>query len=150
MLFTIVFYDGITLNTSDAETAIRACNMMDKVDAVVNTDTKEVLFGSLPDCMLSEEELERNAKARKRAFQRKREAEYKEAYLKNKLYEDDYTRKSLDRAERDCVCEGLTDIILSLAKEQCDKRYKLFKRGLITKKELLEINELKFVIPKVE
>ena len=150
MLFTIIFYDGVTLNTSDAETAIRACDLMDRVSAVINADTKEVLWGSLPWCMLSEEERQHKTELRERAFARKRESNYKEAYLENKLYANASSIAALMRCEDECIEHGLTDVILTLAKEQCDRRFKLYSRGLITKKELLDVQELKSVIPVKE
>ena len=48
MLFTIVFDEnGLTLNTTDIETAFHACDMPQLVQAVINAETGKVLWGSL-------------------------------------------------------------------------------------------------------
>ncbi len=57
MLFTIVFNEyGLTLNTTDVETAFHACDMPQLVDAVVNAETGKVLWGSLSECELTPEQ----------------------------------------------------------------------------------------------
>ena len=116
---------------------------------VVNADTKEILLGQLLWCMLSVEEHQRKIKLCERAFIRKCESEYKKAYLADKLYANSYSAKKLAYAEKACIKYGLTDIILTLAKEQCDHHFKLYNRGLISEKELLDVDELKSVIPAV-
>lgn len=72
MLFTIVFDDVGTLDTTDIKTAFQACGQTQLVSAVLNAETKEVLYGELPDWMLSPEEAKARAKeeelARKRAW----------------------------------------------------------------------------------
>ena len=48
MLFTIVFNEnGLTLNTTDMETAFHACDMPQLVSAVINAETGKILWGSL-------------------------------------------------------------------------------------------------------
>lgn len=48
MLFTIVFNEGgLTLDTTDIETAFHACDMPQLVDAVINAETGKILWGSL-------------------------------------------------------------------------------------------------------
>lgn len=48
MLFTIVFNEyGLTLDTTDMETAFHACDMPQLVEAVINAETGKVLWGSL-------------------------------------------------------------------------------------------------------
>ena len=70
MLFTIVFNEyGLTLNTTDVETAFHACDMPQLVDAVVNAETGKVLWGSLPDNMLTLEEAKARIAAEKRAIE---------------------------------------------------------------------------------
>lgn len=72
MLFTIVFDEVGTLNTTDIKTAFQACGQTQLVSAVLNAETKEVLYGELPDWMLSPEEAkaiaEKEELARKRAW----------------------------------------------------------------------------------
>lgn len=72
MLFTIVFDEVGTLDTTDIKTAFHACELTHLVSAVLNAETKEVLYGELPDWMLSPEEAKARAKkeelARKRAW----------------------------------------------------------------------------------
>ena len=60
MLFTIVFDEVGSLDTTDIKTAFQACGQTQLVSAVLNAETKEVLYGELPDWMLAPEE----AKAR--------------------------------------------------------------------------------------
>lgn len=48
MVFTIVFDEyGLTLNTTDMETAFHACDMPQLVQAVINAETGKILWGSL-------------------------------------------------------------------------------------------------------
>ena len=48
MLFTIVFNEyGLTLDTTDMETAFHACDMPQLVSAVINAETGKILWGSL-------------------------------------------------------------------------------------------------------
>lgn len=48
MLFTIVFNEyGLTLDTTDMETAFHACDMPQLVQAVINAETGKILWGSL-------------------------------------------------------------------------------------------------------
>lgn len=48
MLFTIVFNEyGLSLDTTDIETAFHACDMPQLVQAVINAETGKVLWGSL-------------------------------------------------------------------------------------------------------
>lgn len=72
MLFTIVFDDVGTLDTTDIKTVFQACGQTQLVSAVLNAETKEVLYGELPDWMLSPEEAKARAEeeelARKRAW----------------------------------------------------------------------------------
>lgn len=72
MLFTIVFDEVGTLDTTDIKTAFQACGQTQLVSAVLNAETKEVLYGELPDWMLSPEEAKARAEkeelARKRAW----------------------------------------------------------------------------------
>lgn len=72
MLFTIVFDEVGTLDTTDIKTAFQACELTHLVSAVLNAETKEVLYGELPDWMLSPEEAKARAEkeelARKRAW----------------------------------------------------------------------------------
>lgn len=72
MLFTIVFDEVGTLDTTDIKTAFQACGLTHLVSAVLNAETKEVLYGELPDWMLSPEETKARAEkeelARKRAW----------------------------------------------------------------------------------
>lgn len=70
MLFTIVFDEVGTLDTTDIKTAFQACGMTHMVSAVLNAETKEVLYGELPDWMLTPEEAK--AKAEKEELARKR------------------------------------------------------------------------------
>lgn len=48
MLFTIVFDEVGTLDTTDIKTAFQACGQTQLVSAVLNAETKEVLYGELP------------------------------------------------------------------------------------------------------
>lgn len=70
MLFTIVFDEVGTLDTTDIKTAFQACELTHLVSAVLNAETKEVLYGELPDWMLTPEEAK--ARAEKRELARKR------------------------------------------------------------------------------
>lgn len=70
MLFTIVFDEVGTLDTTDIKTAFHACGLTHLVSAVLNAETKEVLYGELPDWMLTPEEAK--ARAEKRELARKR------------------------------------------------------------------------------
>lgn len=74
MLFTIVFNEyGLTLNTTDVETAFHACDMPQLVDAVVNAETGKVLWGSLSECELTPEQATvEEAIAERRAIEEKR------------------------------------------------------------------------------
>lgn len=48
MVFTIVFDEyGLTLDTTDMETAFHACDMPQLVQAVINAETGKILWGSL-------------------------------------------------------------------------------------------------------
>lgn len=67
MLFTIVFDEVGTLDTTDIKTAFQACGQTQLVSAVLNAETKEVLYGELPDWMLSPEEAK--VKAEKKSWQ---------------------------------------------------------------------------------
>lgn len=75
MLFTIVFDEVGTLDTTDIKTAFQACGMTHMVSAVLDAETKEVLYGELPDWMLTPEEAKARAEAeeyaRKRAWAEK-------------------------------------------------------------------------------
>ncbi len=52
MLFTIVFNEyGLTLDTTDMETAFHACDMPQLVQAVINAETGKILWGSLEHSM---------------------------------------------------------------------------------------------------
>lgn len=70
MLFTIVFDEVGTLDTTDIKTAFQACGQTQLVSAVLNAETKEVLYGELPDWMLTPEEAK--ARAEKKELARKR------------------------------------------------------------------------------
>lgn len=70
MLFTIVFDEVGTLDTTDIKTAFQACGQTQLVSAVLNAETKEVLYGELPDWMLTPEEAK--ARAEKEELARKR------------------------------------------------------------------------------
>ena len=55
MLFTIVFNKyGLTLDTTDMETAFHACDMPQLVQAVINAETGKILWGSLEHPMKSD------------------------------------------------------------------------------------------------
>ena len=57
MLFTIVFNEyGLSLDTTDMETAFHACDMPQLVEAVINAETGKVLWGSLHECELTPEQ----------------------------------------------------------------------------------------------
>lgn len=75
MLFTIVFDEVGTLDTTDIKTAFQACGMTHMVSAVLDAETKEVLYGELPDWMLTPEAARARAEAaehaRKRAWAEK-------------------------------------------------------------------------------
>lgn len=70
MLFTIVFDEVGTLDTTDIKTAFQACGQTQLVSAVLNAETKEVLYGELPDWMLTPEKAK--ARAEKKELARKR------------------------------------------------------------------------------
>lgn len=77
MLFTIVFDEVGTLDTTDIKTAFQACGQTQLVSAVLNAETKEVLYGELPDWMLSPEEAK--VRAEKKELARKRALDDKQA-----------------------------------------------------------------------
>ena len=77
MLFTIVFDEVGTLDTTDIKTAFQACGQTQLVSAVLNAETKEVLYGELPDWMLTPEEAK--ARAEKKELARKRALDDKQA-----------------------------------------------------------------------
>lgn len=84
-MYGIVFEYGMVLKTNDVDTVIRACNMVPVVEAIVNLETKEILFGQLPDCMLAEEErAERYAQRQKAMEEKRKEMEAKERAMKYK------------------------------------------------------------------
>lgn len=70
MLFTIVFNEVGTLNTTDIKTAFQACGETQLVSAVLNAETKEVLYGELPDWMLTPEEARARAEAKEHSKKR--------------------------------------------------------------------------------
>lgn len=65
MRFTIVFDEVGTLDTTDIETAFQACEQTQLVSAVLDAETGYVLYGQLPDWMLTPEEASARAKAEK-------------------------------------------------------------------------------------
>lgn len=77
MLFTIVFDEVGTLDTTDIKTAFQACGMTHIVSAVLDAETKEVLYGELPDWMLTPEEAK--TRAEKKELARKRALDDKQA-----------------------------------------------------------------------
>ena len=96
MLFTIVFDEIGTLDTTDIKTAFHACELTHLVSAVLNAETKEVLYGELPDWMLTPEEAK--ARAEKRELARKR------------AWADKQTRDALENSdpERKTKAGGIT------------------------------------------
>lgn len=67
MLFTIVFDEVGALDTTDIKTAFQACGETQLVSAVLDAETGYVLYGQLPDWMLTPEEASARAKAGKEA-----------------------------------------------------------------------------------
>lgn len=62
MLFTIVFNEyGLTLDTTDMETAFHACDMPQLVSAVINAETGKILWGSLEHHVKSAETKKKSA-----------------------------------------------------------------------------------------
>lgn len=90
MLFTIVFDEVGTLDTTDIKTAFQACGMTHMVSAVLDAETKEVLYGELPDWMLTPEEAK--ARAEKKELARKRAMNDKQA--RDALRISDHKRKT--------------------------------------------------------
>ena len=90
MLFTIVFDEVGTLDTTDIKTAFQACGMTHMVSAVLDAETKEVLYGELPDWMLTPEEAK--ARAEKKELARKRAWDDKQA--RDALGISDHKRKT--------------------------------------------------------
>lgn len=103
MLFTIVFDEVGTLDTTDIKTAFQACGQTQLVSAVLNAETKEVLYGELPDWMLSPEEAkvraEKEELARKRAWADKQACDT----FKNSDYERKPKVGGITRADKPIV-----------------------------------------------
>lgn len=116
MLFTIVFDEVGTLDTTDIKTAFQACGQTQLVSAVLNAETKEVLYGELPDWMLSPEEAkvraEKEELARKRAWADKQARDaFKNSDYERKPKVGGITRASASREQYDDA------IIIPMAKE---------------------------------
>lgn len=119
MLFTIVFDEVGTLDTTDIKTAFQACELTHLVSAVLNAETKEVLYGELPDWMLSPEEAKARAKkeelTRKRAWADKQARDaFKNSDPERKTKVGGITRASVDVRG---VKEYDEPIVLPMAKE---------------------------------
>lgn len=109
MLFTIVFDEVGTLDTTDIKTAFHACELTHLVSAVLNAETKEVLYGELPDWMLTPEEAK--ARAEKRKLARKR------------AWADKQARDALKNSdpERKTKVGGITRVSASRGVKQYDE-----------------------------
>lgn len=60
------------------------------------------------------------------------EWEYKNAYINTLVHPSKYYTSAFDEMERSCIENGLTDVVLFRAKQQCDRLYKLYNRGLVS------------------
>lgn len=119
MLFTIVFDEVGTLDTTDIKTAFHACGLTHLVSAVLNAETKEVLYGELPDWMLSPEEAK--ARAKKEELARKRALADKKARDTLKISDTECKTKVGGIARASVAVCGVKEydepIVLPMAKE---------------------------------
>ncbi len=135
-----------------------ACGQTQLVSAVLNAETHEVLYGELPDWMLTPEEAKartkRKMQAKEKAWaERKfRDEEEKQAdliwwfkttYLMMKVNPSQENIDRHSKAMRACLKNGLTDVNFHFAQKACDVALpqvaKLYNRGLYGANEIKRI-----------